>query len=164
MADGKEQFKSGMRHLAGGVTLVTTLCEGARGGLTATAVCSVSVEPPQLLVCVNKDASAHDAIGASGIFCVNVLSAQHIALALRFAGQDGVEGDDRFSDGNWARLSTGAPCLPGALASFDCRIGAALDAGTHTIFIGRVVAMALAEGVPLIYWGGKFVAPQAIAP
>ena len=164
MADGKEQFKSGMRHLAGGVTLITTLHEGVRGGLTATAVCSVSVDPPQLLVCVNKEASAHDAIGASGIFCVNVLKHAHTALALRFSGQDGIDGDARFADRRWDRMITGAPVLPDALVNFDCRIGALLDAGSHTVYVGKVVAVTLSDGTPLIYWGGKFVAPQAISP
>jgi len=162
MADGIEQYKSGMRHLAGGVTLITTLHQGLRGGLTATAVCSVSVDPPQLLICVNKDASAHDSIGASGIFCVNVLNERQRDLALRFSGQHGIDGDERFVDRNWTSLRTGAPALPEALVSFDCRVGAQLDAGSHTIFVGKVMAVGLTDGTPLIYWGGKFVAPQAI--
>jgi flavin reductase (DIM6/NTAB) family NADH-FMN oxidoreductase RutF len=103
-------FKKGMRHLAASVTLITTRHRELRGGLTATAVCSVSAEPPQLLVCVNKTASAHDPIGEAGFFCVNVLSPQHRKLAERFAGMDGVEGDDRFLDmGEWTALSTISP-------------------------------------------------------
>lgn len=157
-------FKKGMRHLAGGVTLITTRCDGLRGGLTATAVCSVSAEPPQLLACVNKTASAHDAIGKSGIFAVNVLSTRHIALALRFSGQDGIDGDARFEDkGNWRILKTGAPSLADALVSFDCEVGKRVDVGTHTIYIGRIVDVALSEGSPLIYSEGLFVTPQAIA-
>ena len=80
-------FKKGMRHLAASVTLITTRHRQQRGGLTATAVCSVSAEPPQLLVCVNKTASAHDPIGHAGFFCVNILSPQHRKIAERFAGR-----------------------------------------------------------------------------
>jgi hypothetical protein len=90
------------------VTLITTRHRDLRGGLTATAVCSVSAEPPQLLVCVNKSASAHDPIGEAGFFCVNILSPQHRKIAERFAGMDGVEGDERFRDmGEWSSLTTG---------------------------------------------------------
>jgi flavin reductase (DIM6/NTAB) family NADH-FMN oxidoreductase RutF len=149
-------FKKGMRQLAGGVTLITTSCEGVRGGLTATAVCSVSAAPPQLLVCVNKTASAHDPIGKSGIFAVNVLSTKHIALALRFSGQEGVDGDARFDEkSSWRTLKTGAPVLADALVNFDC--------GTHTIYIGSIVDVAVSDGSPLIYADGLFVTPQAIA-
>ena len=78
-------FKKGMRHLAASVTLITTRHDGLRGGLTATAVCSVSAEPPQILVCVNRTASAHDTIGQARIFCVNILAPEHRKIAERFA-------------------------------------------------------------------------------
>ncbi|HYR66598.1 MAG TPA: flavin reductase family protein, partial [Reyranella sp.] len=114
MSIDEAAFKKGMRHLAASVTLITTRHRDLRGGLTATAVCSVSAEPPQLLVCVNKTASAHDPIGEAGFFCVNILSPQHRKIAERFAGMDGVEGDERFHDmGEWSTLSTGAPVLKG---------------------------------------------------
>ena len=150
-------FKKGMRQLAGGVTLVSTLHQGVRGGLTATAVCSVSAEPPQLLACVNKSASAHDLIVSSGIFCVNLLAMQHIPLAARFSGQDGTDGDARFRDRAWMKLTTGAPVLEDALASFDCETVRHIDAGTHTIFIGHIVDVAVSGGQPLIHADGSFL-------
>ncbi len=150
-------FKAGMRRLAGGVTLVTTLWNGERGGLTATAVCSVSAEPPQLLACINKTASAHDLIAQSGIFCINLLGTQHIELAGRFSGQHGVEGDERFRQGEWCQLSTGAPVLPDALASFDCRTARQIEASSHTIFIGHIVDIAVSPGKPLIHADGGFL-------
>jgi len=157
-------FKKGMRNLAGGVTLITTCCEGLRGGLTATAVCSVSAAPPQLLACVNKTASAHDSIGKSGLFAVNVLATRHMGLALRFSGQDGVDGDARFTDkGNWRTLKTGAPVLTDALAGFDCELVKTVDVGTHTIYIGHILDVCVSDGSPLIYADGVFVSPQAIA-
>lgn len=152
-------FKKGMRHLAASVTLITTRHRELRGGLTATAVCSVSAEPPQLLVCVNKTASAHDPIGEAGFFCVNILSPQHRKLAERFAGMDGVEGDERFRDmGEWSILSTGAPVLRGCPVSFDCRLVTRVAAGTHTIYIGEIVDLTLDPVAPaLLYCDGAFV-------
>lgn len=152
-------FKKGMRHLAASVTLITT-CEGKlRGGLTATAVCSVSAEPPQILVCVNKTASAHDTIGKAGFFCVNILAPEHRKIAERFAGMDGVEGDARFGDmGEWSTLKTGAPVLKGCPVSFDCKLVTEVAAGTHTIYIGEIVDIALdPAAMPLVYADGNFV-------
>src|SRR5260370_12479329 len=91
-------FKKGMRHLAASVTLITTRHRELRGGLTATAVCSVSAEPPQILVCVNKTASAHDPIGEAGFFCGNILSPHHPKIAARLARMGRVEGDVPFHD------------------------------------------------------------------
>lgn len=152
-------FKKGMRHLAASVTLITTRHHDLRGGLTATAVCSVSAEPPQILVCVNKSASAHDPIGESGFFCVNILSPGHRKLAERFAGMDGIEGDERFHDlGDWSTLTTGAPVLRGCPVSFDCRLVTKVSAGTHTIYIGEIVDLVLdPAAAPLLYADGSFV-------
>ena len=152
-------FKRGMRHLAASVTLITTRHRELRGGLTATAVCSVSAEPPQLLVCVNKTASAHDPIGDAGFFCVNILSPGHLKIAERFAGMDGVEGDERFRDmGEGSTLSTGAPVLKGCPVSFDCRLVTEVAAGTHTIYIGEIVDLTLDPTAPaLLYCDVAFV-------
>jgi len=152
-------FKKGMRHLAASVTLITTRHQDQRGGLTATAVCSVSADPPQLLVCVNKSASAHDSIGEAGFFCVNILSPGHRKIAERFAGMDGVEGDERFHDmGEWSSLSTGAPVLKGCPVSFDCRLVTKVAAGTHTVYIGEIVDLTLDPTAhALLYADGNFV-------
>ena len=152
-------FKKGMRHLAASVTLITTRHLELRGGLTATAVCSVSAEPPQILVCVNKTASAHDPIGEAGFFCVNILAPDHRKIAERFAGMDGVEGDERFADmGEWSTLSTGAPVLKGCPVSFDCKMVTKVAAGTHTIYIGEIVDIALdPQAHALLYCDGAFV-------
>ena len=157
-------FKKGMRHLAASVTLITTKHRELRGGLTATAVCSVSAEPPQILVCVNKTASAHDPIGEAGFFCINILAPDHRKLAERFAGMDGVEGDERFCDmGDWFTLSTGAPVLKGCPVSFDCKLVTKVAAGTHTIYIGEIVDVALHEtATPLLYADGAFVHGDAL--
>ncbi len=157
-------FKKGMRHLAASVTLITTHHKGLRGGLTATAVCSVSADPPQILVCVNKTASAHDTIGEAGHFCVNILAPPHRKIAERFAGMDGVEGDERFADmGAWKQLTTGCPVLEGCPVSFDCKLVTEVSAGTHTIYIGEIVDLALdPTATPLLYADGAFVHVDAL--
>ena len=148
-------FREGMRQLAAGVTIVTTSIGDQRIGLTATAVCSLSAEPPMLLACVNREAGAHDPALQSRVFCVNVLSAQHLDLATQFASSERVA--ERFTTGEWGTLETGAPVLMDALASFDCLLGQTLRAETHTVLTGRVQAVRTdAAQEPLLYSRGAF--------
>ena len=159
-----DMFKQAMRRLAAGVTIVTTRHNQVRGGLTATAVCSLSIDPPQLLVCVNRTAAAHELIAEGENLCVNLLAHKHHSLAARFAGQTGILGSDRFRAGRWTALKTGAPVLEDALASFDCIVTEKVAASTHTIFIGRVVDVHLrANGKPLLYAQGTFAIAKALA-
>ena len=151
------EFKLAMRRLAAGVTLVTTAGRGGRAGLTATAVCSLSADPPRLLVCVNRDSAPNRAIASAKRFCVNVLGTRHRALALRFAGATGVQGEERFAKGTWTVGTSGSPVLADALASFDCTLVEAIQSGTHTIFVGAVNAVEThAKGAPLLYASGAF--------
>jgi flavin reductase (DIM6/NTAB) family NADH-FMN oxidoreductase RutF len=151
------RFVAGMRQLAAGVTIVTTALDGARAGLTATAVCSVSAEPPQLLACVNREAEAHSLLLASGRLAINLLSAGQRGLADRFSGRTGVNGEARFGAGRWTTLVSGAPILEDAPASFDCEIVTVQEAGTHTIFIARVLAVAVRPGLPpIVYADGAY--------
>jgi flavin reductase (DIM6/NTAB) family NADH-FMN oxidoreductase RutF len=155
MAIDADSFKQGMRQLAATVTIVTTEHDGERCGLTATAVCSLSADPPTLLVCVNREAGTHDRIRFSRRFCVNVLSDEDTALSRRFAGPE--KGEARFAIGVWRTGVTGAPILDHALASFDCELIEHVEAGTHTIFIGRVIAVETNPGRrPLLYADGDY--------
>lgn len=149
-------YKQGMRRLASGVVIVTTLHDGQRSGLAMTGVTSVSAEPPVLLICVNRSASSHDLISRSKRFCVNVLHESDTEVAARFATSHLRE--TRFSDREWVPLATGAPALTGCLASFDCAVENALAAATHTVFFGSVLDVRLwAEDVnPLLYWDGAY--------
>lgn len=151
-----DAFKRGMRHLVGAVTLVTTSHHGQRRGLTATAVCSLSAEPPSLLACVNRQADAHDLIRASGLFAVNLLAYEQRALAETFAAMDGSKGESRFEQGDWLTLSTGAPCLADSIVTFDCELASEHGVATHTIFVGHVVAVRSRPGKPLLYEDGHF--------
>src|SRR6476660_1446481 len=104
-----EQFKVGMRTLAGAVNIITSLQAGHRYGMTATAVCSATADPPTVLACINKLATTHGAVAKSKAFCVNVLRAEDWELSTTFSG--GQTGDARFKNGNWTRLATGSPVL-----------------------------------------------------
>ncbi|MBM7044716.1 MULTISPECIES: flavin reductase family protein [Rhizobium] len=152
-----DDFRAAMREFAAGVTVVTTLSKDGKRGLTATAVCSLSAEPSTLLACINRDSDGYKAICESGFFCVNVLAAEQSELASRFAGRDGIRGERRFDLGDWENMRTGAPALADALAVFDCRTAGTLDWGSHTIFIGSVVAARVQPGRPgLVYRAGSF--------
>lgn len=152
-----EDFRSSMRHLAGAVTVIATGAPGQRYGLTATAVCSLSDEPPTLLVCVNRTASAHDYIRQNGTFSVNLLADDQEDVAGRFAGRSGLKGEDRFIGSDWSTMASGAPTLREAIASFDCEVTQEHVFATHTIFIGRVVAATHRDDVdPLVYLRGSF--------
>ncbi|MCS0502823.1 flavin reductase family protein [Ancylobacter mangrovi] len=150
-------FKHGMRRLAAGVSVITTCEDGQPHGFVATSVTSVAADPtPTLLVCVNRSVSCHDVIDKSGSFCVNLLAEPDLELAKAFSS--GRDRHLRFSTHEWRPLSTGAPALASALASFDCVLTERVSVHTHTIFLGSVVDIVLPEGPlhPLIYAGGQF--------
>jgi flavin reductase len=150
-------FRRCMRAVPGTVAVITTGETGARTGLTATAVCSLSDSPPMLLVCVNGNASAHPVIQRTGRFVVNILADSHLDLAGRFAGRDGVDGEGRFADGPWLQSESGASVLTTAIATFDCVLEAEHRYGSHSVFVGRVKAVASKTGQsPLIYLDGRF--------
>lgn len=150
--------RGGMRHLAAPVSIVTSRDGDIPVGLTATAVCSVTVDPPRMVVLVNKKVAAADPILASGALCINVLTADQEHLARVFAGMvEGVFGPARFEHGGWHAGVTGAPVLDGALATFDCRVVKVFDESTHHAFLCEVLdAPEPAGGDPLIYMNGAF--------
>jgi flavin reductase (DIM6/NTAB) family NADH-FMN oxidoreductase RutF len=150
-----EQFKTGMRTLAGAVNIITGLHSGHRYGMTATAVCSASAEPPTVLVCINKVAATHNAVAKSRAFCVNVLRAEDWELSTTFSG--GSSGEARFKTRDWTRLTSGSPVLIDALVSFDCKVVKTLAHGTHTIFLGEVEQILIGKkGKPLLYSEGQY--------
>lgn len=167
---GSEEFRAGMRKLAGGVTIVTSIDQdGRRCGLTATAVCSLSTDPPSLVACVNRASSVAAVVEASGVFAVNVLAHEQQAVAEVFAGRAGLAREDRFAAGNWQHGAGGAPVLAGTCVSFECALAEVKEFGTHLILIGRVTKTHVTpeDDSPLIYGNGAFLtttsAPQAAA-
>ena len=153
-----EEHCRGMRHFAMGVSTITSGNDKTRAGLTATAVCSVTADPPRLVVFVNKGVYASELILKTGALCVNVLAGEQEAVAKAFAGMiKEVQGEARFEYGHWDTLATGAPTLQGALANFDCRVVKVFDESTHHAFLCEVLAMREREdGEALIYLNGGF--------
>lgn len=150
-------FRAAMRQLAGAVSVLTVGQGEVRTGLTATSVSSLSVEPPTLLICVNRAASSVTPLLDARTFAINVLRPEQQAVADRFAGKGGLKGAARYAGAEWTRLVTGAPVLAGALAVFDCRLEDAIERHSHLIVIGRVVASRITESAePLLYWGGDY--------
>jgi flavin reductase (DIM6/NTAB) family NADH-FMN oxidoreductase RutF len=149
------EFRRVMGHFPSGVTIVTTrLGDGRACGLTVNAFCSLSLEPPLVLVCVERDAESHACISAAGYFAVNVLSGDGgESLSRRFA-TFGVE--DKFDGVAFRVGGTGAPLLDAALAWVDCRVHASYPGGDHTIFVGEVVAAEAVDGSPLVYYRGGY--------
>ena len=151
-------FLGAMRYFAAGCSIIAASDGMERAGLTATAVCSVTAEPPRLLVCINREVRAHAVIVDSGTLSVNVLSEAQEGLAKCFAGMvKDVSGEERFLEGDWVEGRLGAPVLAGALASFDCRVVEAIPASTHTIFICEVVDVASdGDATPLLFFNRAF--------
>lgn len=150
-----DQFRLGMRALAAAVSIITSTSAGHRHGMTATAVCSVSAEPPTLLVCLNKVTSTHAAVAKSGVFCVNLLRAEDWELSTAFSGMQ--SGEARFKSREWTHLKTGSPVLIEALASFDCRVVKTVVQGTHSVLFGRVEQVLFGKkGKPLLYAEGHY--------
>ena len=151
-----QEFKLGMRRLAAGVSLITTVNQGTRHGLVATAVSSVTADPPTLLVCINKTASAHAHVSEAGILCVNILGETHEDVAGRFSSP--VDREKRFDYNQWQTLRTGAPALVNAMVSFDCEVRQVVPYQSHTIFLAEIVSVELwAEAHrPLVYLDGRY--------
>lgn len=160
-----EGFREGMRRLVAGVTIVTTGTGDARRGMAVTAVCSLTVDPPSLLVCINRTAEAHDIIAHTGRLCVNVLSSEDARLSDRFAARDGVRGLPRFDEGDWQHSDQAPPRLGSALATFDCTVDQATAYGSHTVFFCRVTGLRVAEGAvpPLLYVDRSYGVPAPMS-
>jgi flavin reductase len=151
-----DHFKLGMRRLAAGVSLITTVNNDVRHGLVATAVNSVTADPPTLLVCINKNASAHNHVAEAGILCVNILAEEHETVAGRFSSA--VDREKRFEQGEWRSIVTGAPALANSLVSFDCEVRQVVDYQSHSIFLAEIVGVELWSETysPLLYLDGKY--------
>jgi flavin reductase len=152
-AVSRERFIEGMGQAATGVTVVTTDGPAGRQGATVSAMCSVSADPPSLLVCIYGQGRTARAIVENGVFCVNLLGEPHGLLAELFARRAEAE---PFAASSWTSLETGAPALDGAVAIFDCRLANMFEHGTHGIFVGSVVEVAVGRGLPLVYADRNF--------
>ena len=153
MAIDRSEFRRVMGHFATGVTIVTTHDgNGKNFGLTANAVCSLSLSPPLVLVCVDKSAESYPAFERSHAFAVNILTLAQREMSERFA----VSGGDKFTGLACRTGVTGSPILEGVLAYVECRVVAAHDGGDHTIYVGEVEGSDAIAGEPLLFFRGRY--------
>jgi flavin reductase (DIM6/NTAB) family NADH-FMN oxidoreductase RutF len=155
MAVSEQEFKDTLRLWASGVTVVTAKSEqDGLKGMTATSFSSVSLEPPQVLVCIHEKADTGKAILDSDKFAINILTSEQQEASNQFAGSSSQE--ERFTNTNWREGDNGVPVLSDALASLECRLVQQVKAGTHWIVIGEVEKVSQNEGEPLLYFDSAY--------
>jgi len=153
------EFRGAMRHLTGGVSVITVGQGEDITGMTVTSVSSLSVDPPTLIVSVNREASSWPLLKRHGFFGVNILTSDQLDVAERFSGKDGLKGAARFAGARWFTRASGVPLLVGALAAIDCEVEDVVERHSHAIVIGRVLDMQTSSrGGALAYWQGQYVA------
>jgi flavin reductase (DIM6/NTAB) family NADH-FMN oxidoreductase RutF len=149
-----EEFKEGLSHWASGVTIVTAAWGGKVHGMTVSAFSSVSLDPPLVLVCADKASNTLPLIEAGACFAVSILAEDQLELSNRFASKK----DEwrRFEGLECERGPTGAPFIPGALATLDCRVRSAHEAGDHVIYVGEVEHILIRDKAPLLYFHHRY--------
>ena len=153
----RETYRDAMARLGAAVSVITSDGPAGRCAFTASAVCSVTDDPPTLLVCMNRGSDSNEAFKANAVLCVNTLAAAQEALSPIFAGFTHHTMTERFAQAAWITLATGAPVLADAVVSFDCRIAQTSEVGTHDVFFCEVEAIKTSgahEG--LIYFGRSY--------
>ena len=158
----QSSFADAMARFPGAVTIITTRADGLPFGMVATAVCSLSADPPSLIVCLNKGTSAHDPILQQRLFAVNLVSGEHAPVVRHFMAS---KGGDRFNLGDWKTLVTGAPILDGATVAFDCELSQVHDGFSHSILIGKVRDCRIStqtDQTCLLWHGRDFAEPSRL--
>ena len=148
------QFRTALSRFASGVTVVTTRdAEGRPQGITVSAFSSLSLDPPLVLVCIDRGAYIYEAFAASGVFVVNILAADQEELSRLFASRE----PNKFEGLGYTEGLVGAPVLDHALATIECRVRYTYEGGDHTIFVGEVEHAAVREDTaPLLYYRGGY--------
>lgn len=153
MAIGTEEFRDALRNWASGVTVVTAKDrEGNLHGITVSAFTSVSLEPPLVLICIDKFTGSHHAFAEGPHFVVNILSDWQENLSRQFA----TPLLDKFDNVEFNENADGVPVLGGALCNLECRLVFSYEGGDHTIFIGEIEKAIVREGKPLLYFQGSY--------
>lgn len=152
----RQDFRNAMAQLGAAVNVITTDGAAGRSGMTASAVCSVTDDPPTLAVCINRLSRSNPLFKANGVICVNTVTAKQAEISTVFAGATRCSPEQRFESGAWTRLVTGAPVLEDALVSFDGRIADVVEKGTHTVFFVEVEAVRHSGAAGLVYFRRDF--------
>ncbi|TPW26809.1 flavin reductase [Pararhizobium mangrovi] len=140
-----KQYREAMARYAGHVQVVTTAAGGKRRGVTVTAACSVSDDPATVLVCLNRSNPKNQIFLDSGAFALNTLASDQQNVASAFSGEFGMDEDERFEEGDWDTIESGAPTLRGATVTFDCRLSDYTTLGTHMVLFGEVVGLRMGD-------------------
>jgi cob(II)yrinic acid a,c-diamide reductase len=150
-------YRDAMSRFAGAVHVVTTDGKAGRRGTTVIAACSVSDNPPTVLVCLNRSNEANDLYVNNGVFALNTLAASQQDLANAFSGLTGLSQDERFALAEWDTIATGAPALAEAAAVFDCELVETKDFATHRVHFGRVKGVRIGDSLePLLYYNREY--------
>jgi flavin reductase len=156
-AVSKTEFRNAMARVCAPVNVITSNGPAGKGGFTATAMCSVTDEPPTLLVCMNGRSAQVGLFLENRRFCVNVLSDDHQELAGYFAGKQS-DMSARYAAAKWVDMPSGSQALADAMVSFDCRLVEARLVGTHHIFIGQVMGIrSRVDGNALLYFDRNYI-------
>jgi flavin reductase (DIM6/NTAB) family NADH-FMN oxidoreductase RutF len=148
-----DEFRAALGRFATGVTVVTSLDgDGRWHGMTVSAFASVSLEPPLVEICVDRVTATHTAISQTGVFVVNILADDQEVLSRHFSSQRA----DKFDGIAFQPGIEGIPVLAGTIANLECRVKHTYDGGDHTIFVGEVEHVRLADGSPLLYFRGGY--------
>ncbi|MEM6722475.1 MAG: flavin reductase family protein [Bacteroidota bacterium] len=154
MIDSKS-FRKVLGQFPTGVTIITSKLGEQTYGFTANSFTSVSLDPPLVLFCMNKDSEGYPLISESKVFAVNLLSREQEELSNRFANPS-MDMDQRYEGLDFQSAQTGCPILPGTLGFLDCRLHQLLDGGDHWILIGEVIDIEAQDGDPLLYFQGRY--------
>jgi flavin reductase (DIM6/NTAB) family NADH-FMN oxidoreductase RutF len=149
-------LKNAMRAVSGAVSVITAGAGTDRTGATVTSATALSVDPPTMIVNINRASSTFPVIRRYGHFCVNILASGHQDVANRFAGIGGIKGEARYEGAGWTTRLSGAPTLVGALAAIDCEVEEIIERHSHGIVIGRVVDITVGDGQSLVYNSGRY--------
>ncbi|GAW84883.1 conserved hypothetical protein [Bathymodiolus platifrons methanotrophic gill symbiont] len=154
MAIDNQEFKNTLKLWASGVSVVTAQSEGGELGMTATSFASVSMDPPQILVCLHETTETGAAILESKKFAVNILTTAQEQVSNQFAG--GISMAERFKNVAWHKGDLGMPVLDESLASMECTVVQQFKAGTHWIVVGEIQNSQCKTGEPLLYFNSAY--------
>jgi len=154
MSVDNQEFKNALKMWASGVAVVTANSDQGEQGMTVTSFTSVSMDPPQVLVCVNGEAETGAIISSGDSFAVNVLSAAQEQVSNEFAGGSSME--ERFKNVAWKKGSLGLPVFNDALVSMECTLVQKIKAGSHWIIIGEIQNTKVNEADPVLYFNSGY--------
>lgn len=153
----RRRLRDLMARFATGVGVVAARHGPLLAGMTASAIVSISLDPPLMMASIARKAETHAAILGSHAFAISILAAEQQPLAECFARPTTAEKLTSFCDAGWHEAETGSPILDGAIAYFDCRLTARHDGGDHTIFLGEIAAAGYREDAePLLWYGSRY--------